>query len=106
MATHHVCEICGVAGARFHLHHRSYFHAGDGHELDSDLALLCSDCHVMVHRLAETSNGRYNIDTGVDALRSLFYPAPSAPPPLSRNQRQSRQDRLNAAKLFEDVDDD
>lgn len=52
------CELCGLASldplgqhpiaVRFHVHHRNYDHLG--YELDSDLMLLCSPCHNLIHR--------------------------------------------------------
>ncbi len=37
------CEGCGESGCRLELHHETY--ARLGRELDSDVRLLCVDCH-------------------------------------------------------------
>lgn len=48
------CALCGLDEREhefrivFHVHHLSY--ARLGYELDSDLVLLCSACHNLVHR--------------------------------------------------------
>lgn len=44
------CQLCGVSGsvARLNAHHNTY--ARLGHELDSDLIVLCSGCHEIFHK--------------------------------------------------------
>jgi len=43
-----VCGLCGVDEG-LHFHHRTYERVGQ--ELPTDLALLCGDCHRMLHVL-------------------------------------------------------
>lgn len=40
------CEICASKG-KLHLHHLTYVRLYD--ELDTDLAVLCDECHMAVH---------------------------------------------------------
>ena len=40
------CQICN-AGGELHAHHRTYQRLG--HELQSDLVALCSNCHGLFH---------------------------------------------------------
>lgn len=44
-----MCEACGVdgAGEELELHHVTYARLGD--EADSDLELLCAECHARAH---------------------------------------------------------
>lgn len=46
----HRCERCGVRGSYrlLETHHRSY--ANLWHERDTDLQVLCHDCHFKLHR--------------------------------------------------------
>jgi hypothetical protein len=48
-----VCEACG-SGEQIHVHHDPNTRLG--HELDSDLRVLCDRCHQMVHAAAELVN--------------------------------------------------
>lgn len=43
------CQLCHISGfARpLHVHHNNYYHLGN--ELDTDLVVLCADCHKMFH---------------------------------------------------------
>lgn len=41
-----ICEVCGGSG-RLHVHHLTYVRLFD--ELDSDLSILCDECHMAVH---------------------------------------------------------
>ena len=41
------CEGCGIDGEELELHHVTYRNLGD--ELDSDLVLLCAECHCRAH---------------------------------------------------------
>ncbi len=49
------CKQCGRTG-RIQLHHLTY--ARLGHELDSDVKLLCSDCHRAAHAFNATAFAR------------------------------------------------
>lgn len=40
------CEVCG-SGFKLHVHHLTYVRLFD--ELDTDLAVLCDECHGAVH---------------------------------------------------------
>lgn len=40
------CEVCASRG-KLHLHHLTYVRLYD--ELDTDLAVLCDECHMAVH---------------------------------------------------------
>lgn len=53
------CEWCGWLADRLELHHKTYERLG--HERDSDLELLCPDCHrkADVQRAARTATRRY-----------------------------------------------
>lgn len=42
------CQLCGARNVQFNVHHNSY--ANKGHELDSDLIVLCRRCHSNFHR--------------------------------------------------------
>lgn len=44
-----VCEGCGGDREELELHHLNYERLGD--ELDSDLVLLCVQCHCLAHRI-------------------------------------------------------
>ena len=41
------CQQCGIGGCRLEVHHRNYDRLW--HELDSDLIVLCSNCHAQIH---------------------------------------------------------
>jgi hypothetical protein len=41
------CEECGAEGVELQLHHTSYDRLGD--ELDTDLVLVCVECHCRLH---------------------------------------------------------
>jgi 5-methylcytosine-specific restriction endonuclease McrA len=42
----HLCQVCGW-NEDLQVHHKTYRRLG--HEIDSDLIVLCSDCHAMMH---------------------------------------------------------
>jgi 5-methylcytosine-specific restriction endonuclease McrA len=42
-----VCEACGIDGEALELHHLTYENLGD--ENDSELVLLCGECHCRAH---------------------------------------------------------
>lgn len=83
------CEICG-GGGRLHIHHLTYVRLFD--ELDSDLSILCDECHMAVHnrwsmvrkRAADRAvkDRRKQIEAWRKALRKResAKPTPNRPP--------------------------
>lgn len=45
-----VCEICGCLGP-FHIHHKEYISRGTENKHPEVLQLLCSICHMEVHKI-------------------------------------------------------
>ena len=43
-----ICERCGKKLDNFQVHHKNYKHLWE--EKDSDLLLLCADCHQKIHK--------------------------------------------------------
>lgn len=41
------CQVCNAANTQLDVHHRTYDRLG--HEFDSDLTVLCNDCHSKFH---------------------------------------------------------
>lgn len=54
-----ICAICKQHKSAIQLHHLNYDRLG--HELDSDLAVLCPNCHKLVH---EAKNQQYKKPKG------------------------------------------
>lgn len=61
------CEGCGESGCRLDLHHDTYERLG--HELLSDLRLLCRDCH-RAEDIFRAERGRQRSE---DAYSSAYY---------------------------------
>lgn len=51
-----VCSACGYVVPVVQLHHMTYDRLG--HELDSDLAILCPNCHMIVHDAKNQQTGK------------------------------------------------
>lgn len=45
------CQLCGVSGVTLNVHHNSYKNRGQ--ELNSDLIVLCADCHKHHHNIKD-----------------------------------------------------
>lgn len=61
------CELC-KAKKNIHLHHRTYKRIGN--EKMSDFHALCSECHSMVHKLANNPvDKKYNLENCVFTLK-------------------------------------
>jgi len=43
----YACQVCNASGVQLDVHHRTYERRGA--ELDSDLTVLCHDCHAVFH---------------------------------------------------------
>lgn len=48
------CQVCSEK-AKLHVHHRTY--ARLGHELDTDLIVLCAECHELFHANGKLADG-------------------------------------------------
>jgi 5-methylcytosine-specific restriction endonuclease McrA len=49
------CQVCSAKG-ELHVHHRTYVRRG--HELDSDLIVLCAGCHEIFHANGKLAGSR------------------------------------------------
>lgn len=49
------CQVCNTSRARLNVHHRTYERRG--HELASDLIVLCEDCHRLFHEQGKLAKG-------------------------------------------------
>lgn len=43
----HKCRVCNASNCTLNVHHRDYTRRG--YELDSDLIVLCQECHTLFH---------------------------------------------------------
>lgn len=50
------CQLCGATGCTLHVHHNTYVRLGA--ELETDLTVLCSDCHEIFHDRAQLAEAR------------------------------------------------
>lgn len=50
------CQLCNAYGKRLNTHHRTYERRGK--EYDSDLIVLCQDCHQIFHENGSLASGR------------------------------------------------
>jgi hypothetical protein len=58
----HRCQVCNCAG-RLHVHHRTYENLG--HELPTDLTVLCEACHGLYH-------GKVHVSLAPEAVADLI----------------------------------
>ena len=67
------CCMCG-ATSNLNVHHRSYERLGA--ESDSDLMVLCRDCHMVMHDFKAIARDTISVtdETGVDELRRAIMP--------------------------------
>lgn len=73
------CEGCGLAHRELHLHHKTYVRLYD--EVDSDMILLCPDCHDGMHgRWGSIAKRARDKAVKEAALRLALVRCPSGPP--------------------------
>ena len=71
----YTCELCGASGHGIvlHAHHKTYERLGD--ELESDIMVLCSSCHMAFHLAKKLSKNKVKIigTSAENQIRSFLW---------------------------------